>query len=201
MTVTLSAASTLSLFQREAASARPVDRPTVPTPTPAPAAKPQGPLGADRLETSSLTDGNLKARLEPVLQLMTAAGFAKEAARVRRAHIKLTEGKAFGVEYYAAAYPFNVICLNRHTFQNLSPKELASVLIHEGTHLDQSLVVKGYSNIRSLGGRQLAHDVAEKEAYLKQQRANERLGLTSGEIYWTTNEALKEMGVAVKGDL
>jgi hypothetical protein len=191
MAVTLSPASTPNLFPDKAAEAKPLVPPPV-------TAASKSPLGMDTVQAPTLSEANLRTRLEPVLTLMAAAGFSKEANRVRRAHIKLTEGKAFGVEYYAAAYPFNVVCLNRHTFKNLTNKELASVLIHESTHLDQSLLLKGYSNVRSLGGRNLKNDLAEKEAYLKQQRANERLGLTSGEIFWTTNEALKDMGIAVK---
>ena len=51
----------------------------------------------------------------------------------------------------SAAYPFNLIAFNRTTFRDLSDVELASVLVHESTHLEQSLWLKAYSNIVSLG--------------------------------------------------
>lgn len=190
MAVTLDgAARTLSLRKRPATTVLPAVRPTGPAPATG--------LGMDTVTAATLTATELRARLEPVFQMMAAAGFSKEANRVRRARLVLTDGKAFGVEYYAAAYPFNLVCFNRTLFKDLTTKELASILIHESTHLDQGLLLKGYSNLRSWGGRHLKADLAEKEAYLKQQRANAALGLTSGEIVWTTNEALKAMGLPV----
>ena len=151
-------------------------------------------LAPDKLVQRVVEDRQVKASLKPVFALMVQAGFAKEAARVERAHFVLTGGKSGKVDYYAAAMPMNIVSFNRETFKELSPKEIASVLVHEGTHLDQSLLLKAYGGIGADKGLKPEKDIAERQAYLRQAVANRRLGVTTGEIYWATAEVLHAMG-------
>jgi hypothetical protein len=175
-----------------------VDRPVVAAPVPAtvrtPATTP-GALGRPDTLTMSVDKGNIKAQLAPIFAMIDQAGYPEITQRLRHAHFILTDGKSFGVEYYAAAMGLGIVAFSRDAFKTLTPKELASVLIHEGTHLGQGAGLKLFSGLKSHGGRELKDNLAEKEAYLKQWEAMGPLGLKNGEIYWTCLEGLHDMGI------
>lgn len=139
---------------------------------------------------------NLAQKLAPIIDQVAQAGYPEVAARLRKARFQVTDGKAFGMEYYAAAYPLTgTVALHPRLFETLEPKEIASILLHEGIHLKQGMLKKALGNVTSVGGRFLKYNSAEKEAYLAQWQAMTKLGITSGEIYYATRYALEEMGV------
>ena len=157
-------------------------------------------LSPDKLVQRFRESRQVKARLEPAFTLMAQAGFAAEATRVRRAHFVLTGGKSGKVDYDAAAMPMNLVFFNRDTFKELSTPEIASVLVHEGTHLEQSMLLKAYGGIGAEKGLKPENDISERQAYHKQAIANRRLGVTHGEIYSATAEVLHAMGEDPNGN-
>lgn len=171
---------------------------TLAVPSAAPKASPPPPAALDRLTLSS-APLTLQQKLAPIIHEIDRAGYPEVAAKLRQARFKVTDGKAMGIEYYAAAYPLTgTVALHPQLFETLEPKEIASVLLHEGIHLRQGLFKKTVGNVTSLGGRFLKYNHAEKEAYLAQWQAMPKLGIKGGEIYYTAQYALEEMGVLPK---